>query len=107
MAVLLSPHGAAIRLVAVGLCMASLSGCIDHKACEACIDDQLSLRQELILEGIEAEESLQTREYYRQACATRPIAPMRPCAPQYWPFYLLGGCLSLLGLIVSLWSFFR
>lgn len=78
------------------------AGCMNEEACEACIDDQISLREALIRDELEPAGSLRDREYYRGACTQAIIAPSAPCKPEYWPLFLLGGTLSGLGLILSL-----
>lgn len=91
-----------VRTLAIVMWVAVLvPGCVDERACEACITDQVELRTELIAEGLAPEDSLESRAYYREACQQRVIAPSRPCAPKVPVVALLG----LLGAVVcvGLW----
>ncbi|MBN1948064.1 MAG: hypothetical protein JW797_20515 [Bradymonadales bacterium] len=80
----------------------SFSGCVDEDACRQCIDEQVSLRIELIDEGLEPPGSLQSRDYYRQSCAVKIIDVYRRCAPRYWPVVVAGSGIAAVGAVI-LW----
>ena len=73
-------------------------GCVDNKACEECIEDQIALKK-LIQKQLPNEKiTIPTREVIRHGCSTAIIAPRTPCAPRYWP--LGAGFIMLVGYIV-------
>lgn len=79
-----------IRLLALPIVLAVLaSGCVDQRACEACITNQMELRAELIAQGYEV-RSVGTLQEFRGACTRASIAPSQPCAPKLPVFRLLG-----------------
>jgi hypothetical protein len=95
----LARHAQRMALV-LGLTL-SLTSCVDESACDACIDDQVELRIELIEMGLEPVGSLESREYYRGGCSQKIIALDRPCAPKYGR--AIGAGLLVIGIAGVAW----
>ena len=75
-----------------------LAGCVNEKACEECIADQIAVKK-LIQKDYPAEKIIiPTRDMARYSCSIDMIAPITPCKPRYWPLAL--GVIILGGVII-------
>ena len=74
------------------------TGCVDEKACEECIEDQIAVKKLIQKQLPDENIIIPTRDVLRHGCSAAIIAPKTPCAPRYWPLGL--GAVILVGFII-------